>query len=124
MRAIHGKYDYRRKLPHLQKDNRPVFITFNTHRRWVFSESVRSIVLACCARPNTTRIDLHVAVVMPDHVHLILTPRIDAKNQTTYSVMQIMHTIKGSSARAVNQALHRRGQVWQEESFDHVLRSN
>lgn len=68
-------------------------------------------------------LDLHVAVVMPDHVHLIFTPRIDAGNQTTYSVMQIMHAIKGSSARAVNQALGRRGPVWQEESFDHVLRS-
>jgi hypothetical protein len=31
--------------------------------------------------------------------------------------------IKGASARAINQLLGRHGPVWQEESFDHVLRS-
>jgi hypothetical protein len=32
--------------------------------------------------------------------------------------------IKGASARAINQLLGRHGPVWQEESFDHVLRSS
>ncbi|MGH9532505.1 MAG: REP-associated tyrosine transposase, partial [Terriglobales bacterium] len=123
VRALHGKYDYRRKLPHLQKDNRPVFVSFNSHRRWVLPESVRGLVLDCCVRWNEVTMDLHVAVVMPDHVHVIFTPRVDPE-KTTYSLMQIMHAIKGSSARAVNQALHRRGPVWQKEWFDHVLRSS
>jgi hypothetical protein len=31
---------------------------------------------------------------------------------------------KGASAHSVNRMLQRSGPVWQEESFDHVLRSN
>jgi len=27
------KYAYRRRLPHLQRDNKPVFVTFRTHGR-------------------------------------------------------------------------------------------
>jgi putative transposase len=35
-----------------------------------------------------------------------------------------MHAIKGVSARRINVLLGRSGPVWQEEFFDHVLRSN
>jgi len=31
--------------------------------------------------------------------------------------------MKGVSARRINQLLHRSGPVWQDESFDHVIRS-
>jgi hypothetical protein len=34
-----------------------------------------------------------------------------------------MSGIKGASAHRINKALNRRGHVWQDESFDHVLRS-
>jgi len=61
---------------------------------------------------------------MPDHVHLILTPLIDEQRQEIFSLVKIAQTIKGASARAINQQLRRSGAVWQEESFDHVLRSS
>jgi REP element-mobilizing transposase RayT len=35
-----------------------------------------------------------------------------------------MHAIKGASARKINVLLGRSGAMWQEEFFDHVLRSN
>ena len=38
--------------------------------------------------------------------------------------MEILQGIKGVSAHSVNRMLQRSGPVWQEESFDHVLRSN
>jgi len=41
-----------------------------------------------------------------------------------FSLPQIMHAIKGVSARKINLLLNRHGPVWQEEFFDHVLRSN
>jgi hypothetical protein len=37
---------------------------------------------------------------------------------------QILQSIKGASGRAINERLRREGPVWQEESFDHVLRSS
>lgn len=35
-----------------------------------------------------------------------------------------MNGIKGASAHSINHALARRGPVWQDESFDHVVRSS
>jgi hypothetical protein len=35
-----------------------------------------------------------------------------------------MRTIKSASAHLINRRLNRQGDVWQEESFDHVLRSS
>ncbi|MGH9551019.1 MAG: REP-associated tyrosine transposase [Terriglobales bacterium] len=117
------KYSYRRRLPHIQKDFRPIFITFATDHRWLLPTEARDIVLECCLKENGTKFDLHTAVVMPDHAHLLLSPlrNVDGWN---FSLPQIMHAIKGVSARKINILLARRGPVWQEEFFDHVLRSN
>jgi len=60
---------------------------------------------------------------MPDHVHMIMTPLIDRQRAEIFSLMRIMQSLKGASARAINQRLHHHGPVWQQESFDHVLRS-
>ena len=60
---------------------------------------------------------------MPDHVHIIYSA-LRREDGWEYSLPEIMKTIKGRSARQINLALKRRGPVWQEEFFDHVLRSN
>ncbi|MFZ3266404.1 MAG: hypothetical protein WA172_20540 [Terriglobales bacterium] len=68
-------------------------------------------------------IDLHAVVVMPTHAHLLFTPRRNAEGWLV-SLPQVMRLIKGRSAHSINGLLDRHGPVWQEESFDHVLRSN
>ena len=60
---------------------------------------------------------------MPDHVHLVFTPLRDAQGGT-FGLAEIMNGIKGASAHGVNKLLQRRGHVWQNESFDHILRSD
>jgi len=59
---------------------------------------------------------------MPEHVHLLLTP-MKGQNGDTFCLADILKGIKGASARRVNQALGTCGPLWQEESFDHVLRN-
>lgn len=66
---------------------------------------------------------MHALVVMPDHVHLLLTPGRDSDGLPV-SISEIMHGIKGASAHSVNKTLDRRGRVWQGESFDRVLRTD
>jgi len=61
---------------------------------------------------------------MPDHVHLILIPTIDAKRRAVIPLPAIMKAIKGASAHQINRRLARRGSIWQEESFDRVLWSS
>jgi len=57
---------------------------------------------------------------MPDHVHLVLTPLYGEHDP--FSIVEIIQGIKSSSAHQINRLLNRQGQVWQHESFDHVLR--
>ena len=60
---------------------------------------------------------------MPDHVHMIFTPLNDEKG-IPFGLAEILSGIKGASAHSINKALNRRGKVWQDESFDHLLRSD
>ena len=115
---------YRRNLPHLQRDFTPHFITFVTKFRWILPPVARDLALASCLHDHRRRYEPYVAVVMPDHVHMILTPLIDSEHQGIFSLTRITQAIRSASARAINQKLRRTGPVWQEESFDHVLRSS
>jgi REP element-mobilizing transposase RayT len=115
---------YRRNLPHLQRDRKPHFITFVTKRRRVLPDWAREIVLACCMHDHETKYNLPVAVVMPDHVHVILTPLIDEVHGRIFPLPEIMKAIKGASSHTINRQLGSHDAIWQEESFDHVLRSS
>jgi len=115
---------YRRNLPHLQKDLAPHFITFITKHRWTLPPWARDITVSACCHDHRVRYELYVAVVMPDHVHMILTPLINGGRRQIISLIEIMRGVKGASARAINQRMGRHGPVWQEESFDHVMRSS
>jgi len=59
---------------------------------------------------------LAAVVVMPDHVHLLLRPL------PGIELSRIMKGIKGVSARLINQARQTAGQVWQDESWDRIVR--
>lgn len=115
-------YEYRRRLPHFQKADQILFVTFCRLIREPFPDEARDVILAHCLHDRGKRIVLHSAVVMPDHVHLLLTP-LRREDGWPYRLQEILKLIKGASARSVNAILRSSGPVWQEESFDHVLRS-
>ena len=73
---------------------------------------------------HTKKYNLYVAAVMPDHVHLILTPLIDFERRRIYPLYQILEQIKAFSARRIHERLSAGNALWQEESFDHVMRSS
>ncbi len=115
---------YRRNLPHMQRDGTPHFITFCTKFRRILPDWARDIVLGCCIHDDDRRYRLRVGVVMPDHVHVILTPLTDESRRTMVSLVEIMKAIKGASAHAINRHAGNQGAIWQEESFDRVVRSS
>jgi len=41
-----------------------------------------------------------------------------------FPLVEVMQSLKSATAHRINKLLHRSGPVWQEESFDHVLRSD
>jgi len=121
--ATPAKGEYRRNLPHLQLDDKIMFITFSTFKRWELPESERGLVLNHCLHDHNIKIQMHGAVVMPDHVHLVLTQLKDPLGNI-YGLAEIMNGIKGASAHSVNKALKRHGPVWLYESFDRILRTD
>ena len=112
---------HRRDLPHLQPDESAFLVTFCTWQRWELPESARSLVLDHCLHDHGTKLWACCAVIMPEHVHMVMAPMRDAAGQT-YGMSEVLKGIKGASARSVNAALGRTGPVWQPESFDHALR--
>jgi REP element-mobilizing transposase RayT len=59
---------------------------------------------------------MHAYVVMANHVHVLLEPRLP--------LARITRGVKGASARDANATLGRVGKpFWQDESFDHWIRS-
>ncbi len=114
------KYFYRRKLPHKQWMSKTYFLTFTTRKRTHLSPGSRDLVLQTCLEGNGKLFDLHAAVVMPDHVHLLLTP---LENETgIVAIHEITQAIKSTSAHRINKYLGRKGRVWQAESFDRAMR--
>src|SRR5438105_1390890 len=62
------------------------------------------------------RYELHFFVVMPNHVHLLVTPHVTAP--------QWLGPLKGFIAHEANRILTRSGPFWQDESYDHLVRSD
>lgn len=59
---------------------------------------------------------MHCFVIMPNHVHLLLTPLV--------SLSKLLGSLKASTARRANVLLRRTGQAfWQDESYDHLIRT-
>ncbi len=106
---------YRGRLPHFLKADRTYYVTFCTRNREV-PPSARDVVLASCLHDHEQLCWLDTAVVMPDHVHLIVMPSEDA------SLPQILRRIKSASAYRINRILPRAGSLWQRESFDRIVR--
>jgi REP element-mobilizing transposase RayT len=121
--AIFRRYAYRRRLPHYQKDDRPLFVTFRTLATHELSPDARTLALQHCLHHNGKTTQLHAAVIMPDHAHLLFTALRDADGWTL-ALPEILKAIKGTSARSINKLRGRYGAVWQDESFDHVLRGD
>jgi REP element-mobilizing transposase RayT len=115
-------YEYRRMLPHYQKARRALFVTFCKLIPTPFTSDARDAILRHCLHDNGKRYQLHAVVVMPEHVHLLLTPLQDDEGWAC-GLPATLKLIKGVSARSVNKMLGSGGPVWQEESFDHILRS-
>ncbi|NND97662.1 MAG: hypothetical protein HKN47_10080 [Pirellulaceae bacterium] len=55
-------------------------------------------------------------ILMPNHVHLLITPDRD-------EFEACLRGIKGASARFCNQLLQSTGTFWQADSYDHIVRS-
>jgi REP element-mobilizing transposase RayT len=141
---------HQRRLPHWDVVGQPLFVTFRLHGslpvgrafppalltngkafavmdhfldkanigpRYLAMPEVAELVVSCLrdGEQRFHRYQLHSFVVMPNHVHLLVTPGVVSAKW--------LGPLKGFTAYQANRILARTGAFWQEESYDHVVRS-
>ena len=131
---------YRRHLPHLLPDGASFHVTWRLAQNlpapqpeilrcgdrkpapagpmWLTDPGIAQMVVEALRYGQEQRgfYTLRAYVVMPNHVHILIEP---------YSELAaIMRWLKGRTARMPNRILGRMGQAfWQDESYDHFIRS-
>ena len=144
---------HERRLPHWDVVGQPLFVTFRLHGTLPANRSFAPEVLADAGRAFVAmdrildrtlcgssylrmpeiaelvvaslragesrfeRCRLHSCVVMPNHVHVLVTPSVVAARW--------LGQLKGFTAHEANRILGQSGRhFWQDESYDHLLRSD
>lgn len=88
---------------------------------WLQDAPVARIVAESLHNRDGRVYDLFACCIMPNHVHLVHTPRVKADG-TYHSMTAIMHSLKRYTAQQANRILGRDGAFWQAETYDHVVR--
>ena len=100
------------------------FVTFRAADGRVLQPDERGIALAACRFWDGKKFELYAAVIMPDHVHLLLQPRLVEKDASAvYNLAEILHSIKSFSAHEIARRNEIKGAVWQHESYDRTVRN-
>jgi REP element-mobilizing transposase RayT len=132
---------YQRHLPHWHPEGAALFVTWRLHGslprilatfeatdrelaqgafgpHWLEDRRIASLVVHPLrfAQDPLSLYELRAWVVMPNHVHILICPRAELK--------RITRAVKTFTAREANSILGRTGQpFWQDESYDHWVRS-
>ncbi len=95
------------------------FVTFSTWQRrrlFVVESYARLFLRTLYSYERQGRFRLHAFVLMPEHVHLLLTPATDI------TLERAMQFIKGGYSHAAGIELGRKGEVWLRGFTDHRIR--
>ncbi|MEI8292634.1 MAG: alanine--tRNA ligase-related protein [bacterium] len=120
----------KRRLPHFERPWAKYMVTFSTHQKRSLTSEERDIVLESIRYGHDhAQYELYAACVMPDHVHLLLEPQIKKMTPENtpefYSLTEILQAIKSTTAHRINKAAQVSGvHVWEEESFDRIIRGD
>lgn len=96
------------------------FVTTSTWQKMSIlakSEAANVLIVTIRGYRSQGRYFLHDFVVMPDHLHMILTPREDI------SLEKAVQLIKGASSREIGKMRTVRHPIWQSGFHEHWIRS-
>ncbi len=113
--------------PHSEADAREYHVQFtNRLEEWLDAgmgecllgrPAIAELVAGALRHFDGDRYALGEFVVMPNHVHVLVTPL------GAHDLSEIVHSWKSFTAHEINRRLDRSGAVWQKESFDHLVRN-
>lgn len=112
---------HHRHLPHWQVGGSIYFITFRIAAGITpLTTTEKRLVGGAILYWHSVEWEVHAFTVMPDHVHIIAMP--SGKDGRWRSLSRIMQSVKRWSARQINLSRGQRGSLWQNESFDRIIR--
>lgn len=97
---------------------------------WLREPAVASIVKEALHYRDEKEYNLLAYCIMPNHVHLVVsrlaepTGRVSRADCPTYTLTDILRKLKWNTALRANRILKRSGAFWQDESYDHVVRTD
>jgi alanyl-tRNA synthetase/REP element-mobilizing transposase RayT len=123
-----AKY-YKRRLPHFERPWAKYMVSFSTRERRQLSSLARDAVLkSLLFGHDQRRYQMYAACVMPDHVHLLFEPQVKEQDKegkpVFWPLAELMHSIKSFTAHEINKLEKTTGQVWENESFDRMIRGD
>lgn len=105
---------------------------------WLRDPGVASMLRQNLYHHDGVKYHLHAYCIMPNHVHVLLTPSPELFQQDVTAddtavgetadkrspLSSIMHSLKSYTANRANEILRREGKFWQPESYDHWVRDD
>jgi len=113
-----GKYQLRKGRYSLP--NSCYFITTSTYKRCpiLANSKICGILFSSLSYlEEKGRIRTICCIAMPDHIHLVFQ-LMDGQN-----LSKVMQDFKRFTAHKINKIMNRKGSVWQEQYYDHNIRS-
>ncbi|HJN18169.1 MAG TPA: transposase [Armatimonadota bacterium] len=122
-RTADGHHRRTRHLPHWEEPGATYLLTFCVKRGVpvdLTHPGPGRIVVDALRHFDGERYWLYDYTVMPNHVHAILKPvPADGKMEPLWRITQ---SLKKWTARRINRALGRNGALWQDETYDRIIR--
>ena len=110
-------YTYRRHLPHWRQEGSVYFVTWRlAGEQSLLTPPERTIIVEALRHFHKQRYELFAYVIMDDHVHVLAQPI------APHELRNVLHTWKSYSARCLQKQFGRQGALWQNESFDRIVR--
>lgn len=113
-----GSHNLRRGRESIK--NQVYFVTTAVHERdplFIDPRAASAVLDALKWLDQAGKMILDAAVLMPDHLHVVFALK-------TGSLPQLMHSLKSYTAKQVKAILARECAVWQEQYYDHAVRTS
>ena len=108
---------YRRKLSHWRKAEAVYFVTWRLHpSQPELKPEERRLLTTTLNHFDGKRYELLAYVVMHNHIHVIVEPN------NEHQLQAILHSWKSFSANRLQREYGRKGNIWQDEYFDRIIR--
>lgn len=106
-----------RKAQYLYSERIEKYLDAGYGKCYLCKNEIANLVAKSFTHFNHARYRLHAWCIMPNHVHVIVEP------MPAHGLSEIVHSWKSYTAHRANQILGLAGVFWQQDAYNHIIRS-